>query len=426
MGRIRLRSARVVPAVAALAALAACGTPGPVAMSASPRSALEDTPVTVTITGLSPDAAVTVTATTPDYRGQAWSSSAQFTADGAGRVSLAQQAIAGSYRGRDAMGLFETLAPAGNGSPAAVFVPPERGFDVTLQVRAGGRVLAHTTVHRQRPSTSGRITDHPQRPATSGIYGELYLPAQPTGRRPAVLAFGGSEGGMSSDTEASVLAAHGYPALALAYFAEPGLPKSLTDIPLEYFVTALKLLAAQPAVDPHRIYTLGASRGSEPALLLAARFPQLVHGVIATSPSSVVNGGIPRGAAWTLGGEPLPAVPDGDYGKPDPVVDAPQAIIPVQNIPGPVVLLCGGADRLWRSCPYADAIAHRRAGLPTTLLRYPDAGHWVTLLVPYLPYTGLQAVIADGRTFPTGGTVLANQQADAAAWPRILAILNRS
>jgi hypothetical protein len=59
------------------------------------------------------------------------------------------------------------------------------------------------------------------------------LPASAPARRPALLIFGGSEGGLSGTLIAALLAAHGYPALALAYFNAPGLPATLSDIPLE-------------------------------------------------------------------------------------------------------------------------------------------------------------------------------------------------
>ena len=52
-------------------------------------------------------------------------------------------------------------------------------------------------------------------------------------RRTAVLVFGGSEGGLATSLLAARFAADGYPALALAYFREPGLPQTLTNIPLE-------------------------------------------------------------------------------------------------------------------------------------------------------------------------------------------------
>ena len=72
---------------------------------------------------------------------------------------------------------------------------------------------------------------------------------------------------------ARMLAAHGYPALAVAYFGVPGLPQNLSAILLEYFERALGWLAAQPGVDPARLVVLGGSRGSEAAELLAVHDP---------------------------------------------------------------------------------------------------------------------------------------------------------
>src|ERR1039458_4212970 len=68
-----------------------------------------------------------------------------------------------------------------------------------------------------------------------------------------------------------------YPALGVAYSAEPGLPQTLSRIPLEYFAGALRWLARQPGVDPARIAVLGVSRGSEAAQLPGVYYPNLVH-----------------------------------------------------------------------------------------------------------------------------------------------------
>lgn len=104
-----------------------------------------------------------------------------------------------------------------------------------------------------------------------------------------MLAFGGAEGGTSQTFTAALLAAHGYPALTIAYFDWPGLPSELHRIPLEYFTVAGQILARQPGTDPAHILVLGYSRGTEAALLLADNFLQLFHGAIVYSPSSEVN-----------------------------------------------------------------------------------------------------------------------------------------
>src|SRR2546423_12920781 len=83
------------------------------------------------------------------------------------------------------------------------------------------------------------------------------------------------------------LAPHCSPTLAIAYFGAAGLPQTLSNIPLEYFVKALSWLRSQPGVDPAHLFTYGVSRGSEAALLLGALYPDLVRGVIALVPSDV-------------------------------------------------------------------------------------------------------------------------------------------
>lgn len=47
---------------------------------------------------------------------------------------------------------------------------------------------------------------------------------------------------------ASLLAAHGFAVLALAYFAYEDLPKALWEVDLEYFEEAANLLLAHPKV----------------------------------------------------------------------------------------------------------------------------------------------------------------------------------
>ena len=238
----------------------------------------------------------------------------------------------------------------------------------------------------------------------------------------------GSEGGLNAVSEqGAALAAQGYPALVVAYFGGSGLPSALQEVPLEYFVKALSLLAKQPGVDPTHLLVWGTSRGSEAALLLGADFPDLVHGVIAGVPSSVAWGSYPESgsAAWTLGGKPVAyAAFPADWNQPDPA-DAQDAVIPVERIDGPIFLVCGEADRIWASCPYTDAITARLAryhfGYPVIALHYPAAGHYGGDLIPYLPFADAASPTTDLAS--SGGTELADQQAEANSWPRLLAFL---
>jgi dienelactone hydrolase len=230
-----------------------------------------------------------------------------------------------------------------------------------------------------------------------------------------VLVLGGSEGGLPGTLLPALLASNGYPALGVAYFAEPGLPKTLSRIPLEYFAGALRWLARQPGVDPASIAVLGVSRGSEAAQLLGVYYPNLVHAVIASVPSNVAICSSPgcTGPAWTLHGQALPYT--SEFDNPSPA-DNPAAVIPDQRIQGPVFLDCGEADQTWTSCSYAQAIlrlldAHHDRWAHV-LYAYPGAGHAVGSLVPYEP----ASPVADPD-------YAADQQARALLWPHLLTFL---
>ena len=290
-----------------------------------------------------------------------------------------------------------------------VFISRPSGFAVRFDLLAGGRSLAHTTIRRL---WSAAGVHHEA--VRHGLYGEVFDPAG-SGRRAAALVIGGSEGGLSTAGEAALLASHGYPALALAYFREPGLPATLKDIPLEYFARALRRLRARPDVDPRRVAVIGTSRGGEGALLIGATYPRLVHGVVALVPSDVVQPSPDRhSAAWTLHGRALAHIAAADFRNPDPS-DEPEAFIRAERIAGPILTVSGGDDALWPSSAFATVLHQRLAARhfahPHQDLQFADAGHLVGSAVPDLPAAAVPEY---------GGSPRADAAGRAAAWPRIL------
>jgi acetyl esterase/lipase len=426
-GSWRIRHIRVLVALlVATAGLAGCTRggdrdPAQASLSVSPQAALVDQPVAVTVQSLAAGARTTLTARARDVDGITWSATAQFKATSAGEVSLDQPSLGGSYTGVNPMGLFTLMAPPPASAPDW-FLQPAAGYDVTLEATVDGHVAAKATVRRQSPVAVG-VVERPLRPTRGGIYGSLYLPKRTSARRPAVLVFGGSGGGLTTSSAAALLAAHGYPSLALAYFKAPGLPQTLHNIPLEYFTRALKLLRAQPGVDARHVLVAGESRGGEAALLIGAYFPRLVNGVIAGVPSSVVNPAPSPDAgkpAWTLGGRPLRAVSQSEFGRPNPPGKA-RAVIPVERIGGPLLLACGEQDLVWPSCAYVDAMTARlrvrQFTYPVTALRYPDAGHLIGGLAAWY------GSLTDDALTSFGGTVPGTQTAQADAHAKLLALL---
>jgi dienelactone hydrolase len=401
-----------------VAALAGCSGEN-VSIHVDHVTSLIDEPLNISVTGLSSNEKVTLRAATVDPWGQTRSSNATFAADSGGSVAVARAApISGTYSGVDPMGLFWSMQPDGVEFPISGAVAPSSlNESVTLTADVGGKSVARRTIVRRLWDPT--VPVHEETVAQVGFFGKYFPPSHVNPARPAVLMFGGSEGGLGGTYTAALLASHGYPVLAVAYFKAPGLPGTLSQIPLEYFAGALSWLRTQPGVDPRHVLTYGVSRGSEAALLLGVYYPELVEGVIALVPSDAALCSLPCfGPAWILSGQPLPYTRQ--FNNPYPT-DDPSAVIPVERIQGPILLSCGGADQVWHSCPYSDAIVARlksnKYGYPYTLLAYPKGGHGVGVPIPYL------AGAPDAPPLQ-GSEPDANQRAREQSWPRLLSFLD--
>lgn len=277
------------------------------------------------------------------------------------------------------------------------------------------------------------------RVAEAGIIGNYYAPPGAE-QSPGILVMGGSEGGISptADGLGRALRDAGFGVLIVSYFGVDGQPLELREIPLEYFDSALAWLADRTEIDGGNMAVVGYSKGAEAALLVAARNPQL-RAVVAGVPSSVVWQGLnwqgfvfSASSSWTADDEPLPFLPFASVSFSEEadieeihrrsLVDQgefPDAVIPVERIQARVLLLCGGRDIVWPSCPMADAIAERANdadGPAVTLLRYPEGGHGV--LGP--PVTD---EFPDTAMVSLGDAAEATAAARADGWPQVVAHL---
>ena len=273
-----------------------------------------------------------------------------------------------------------------------------------------------------------------------GLVADLYVPADLKGAKaPAIIVLGGSEGGLGAGAahDAQLIASHGYIVLQLAYFDAPGLPKELGLIPLEYFKTAVDWLRVQPGVDPRRLGIEGTSIGGEVALVVASHYSE-IKAVAAAVPSSVIWPGIsrirtPPPSTFTLAGKPLPDLPYGWSGPLTSIYDLyakglpaigehPAAIISVERINGPVILVCGEKDKIWPSCLMTDQIARRLKAhgfkYSVKQLKYPEAGHAV--FGPPEP-RGSDKI---PKLAALGGTGEGNQAARLDDWPKVMAFMD--
>ena len=286
------------------------------------------------------------------------------------------------------------------------------------------------------------------KPAT--FTGTICAPAT-SGKHPAIVLLGGSEGGDSMAQVAPQFAAQGYVAASVAYFGLPGLPRILELVPVETVGGALAELAKRPDVDPNRIAIFGISKGGELALLSASIYLQ-VRAVVAAVPSpfgwqSIPNGPVsaPR-SSWTAGGKPVPFVPYAaamgqsiaqSYMQQKPLDLRPgyaasmadksavtAAMFHLENIRGPVLCLAAQDDQIWDSpaqcaiaMDYLQANHHAYADASTI---YPGAGHVFLFATAQQPLIHAEQ---NGTQILLGGSAQANVAAGAQAWPKIFFFL---
>ena len=399
----------------------------------SPVSALVDAPVALRLIGLPLQQEVSLVATV-SFTAGTYRSSALFRSDAQGAVDVARQApLSGTYSDPDAMGLFWSMALAPSTAPSPpsprVFevLPP---WDMTFSATVAGMIVASVTLDRRFVAPT--VTRIPVR--DHGVIGTLFLP-EGLGPHPGVLSWGGSSGGYS-ETQAALLASHGFAALALAYFGVPPLPDNLVDIPLEYFEAAIGWMQAQPRVNGDRLAVVGTSRGGELALLVGATFPQ-IKAVVGYVPSGFLwpgedNTGVARARpAWTFRGAPLPYLTTTFFHSElaDPA-ERERATIPVERISGPVLLISGEDDALWPSMQLAqiamDRLAQHQHPYPDKHLHYAGAGHLIG--APYLPTTTSTSYYNPSvkATLNVGGNAKGYAAAAADSWPRVLTFLQDS
>jgi dienelactone hydrolase len=414
-------------------------------ISVTPREARLDEPVTLHASGLTPGARVQLRLRNHTLKAEAV---ATFAADESGTVDVARQApIEGDYEGIDAAGLFWS-AHFDAGSDAATMIAALSSLE-PLRYTATAVVdgIETATLDFARLLLPRHIVRTPIR---DGRLRGTFFAAHGASNRPAIIVLGGSDGGDLYTFVAALLAAHGFVALSLAYFGADDLPQSLIEIPIEYFVEAVRWLRARSECG--EVGVLGFSRGAEAALLTGVTCAD-VRAVVAMVPGTLTGGGVSGSdfsamakPAWTVNGAPLPLLPppwdpvsmkevQEAFSTGRPLAATPGMLralesagdrvndvaIPVEDTRGAILLMSGEDDQLWPSTRFA-AIAEQRlrsANFPYSFehRRYPDAGHFACL-PPNLPSataTARHPVVP--MVFAFGGTPRGNGTASADVWP---------
>lgn len=371
----------------------------------TPQKTMGDEPLkSVVVNGLSPDTEVTITASTVDDSGGVWKSFGTFRSDESGVIDLSLQApFSGTFSEIDPSALLWAMRPDGNTEiPVPRFDKPNTTqLTVEVDVTVHGESCARTSI--ERIFCSDNTVKEPIN--ADGVIGTLYYPAD--GKpHPVVICLSGSGGGIPN-ARASLLAAHGYTALALGYFGVEGLPAELFRIPLEFFDRGLAWLRNHEAADCNRLAVYGYSKGGELAVLLGSLHPE-IKATVAYSGSSYVWQGLHRGApgsSWAKNGKELPFVPMKlplktmiNFFRGRKIAfresyirglkgfkNLEKSTIAIENAGGPVFLVAGTDDQVWPAADFSDVIAERmkKSQYRCEYMKEEGAGHLVGL--PYLP-----------------------------------------
>ncbi|MER8062754.1 MULTISPECIES: acyl-CoA thioester hydrolase/BAAT C-terminal domain-containing protein [unclassified Streptomyces] len=253
-----------------------------------------------------------------------------------------------------------------------------------------------------------------------------------------VMVLSGSSGRIERE-RCRLFARAGVTAASIRWFGGRGQPPGICEVALETFVAATELLRERGA---KRVSILGVSKGAEAALLVST-LSDCADAVIALAPTSVVWANIgpgrdgrehPYRSCWTWQEQPLPFIPYDDSWTPTEPEDVPVSVlgsyerslaayadrlpaaaIPVEKATAELVLIAGGADRMWPSLRFAHQLADRHAttGRKAALISRADAGHRTVFPGEVAPPPSVR--------FDHGGTPEADAMLGTAAWPTVLA-----
>lgn len=407
------------------------------------------------VTGVPPGAKVRIDSWLADAAQRWWTSSAEFTANEKGIVDTAKDApTAGSYSGVDPMGLLWSMSlPAEAALRTSYWHSSLEPMTVFFEAKLeDGPILKDKLIRRVANPDLSRAEIR-----EDGIVGILLAPPSEK-PLPAVIVLGGSEGGIPPESYVAQFANAGFAALGLAYFREKGLPDYLSEIPVEYFQKAAAWLGSRPEIDPARIGIVGTSIGGTAALLAATSIPE-IRAVVTFNGGGVIFQSIDPNpeirkreqSSFSRNGTSIPFVPISTpplnaeslatayylrvflgslYAADKRVIDA--ATIPVEAIHGPILMLCGQADRLMGSPALGEIVyerlVNRNYPYDFELIAYNGAGHNIGATgFPGTPATLTQELIGAAQTpYSFGGTPKDIARSRSASWERALTFLTEA
>jgi len=214
---------------------------------------------------------------------------------------------------------------------------------------------------------------------TPNIESVLYLGNSKS--QPLVVGLGGAEGGNTWTSDywkqtRDQFIKKGYAFLAIGYFNTKGTPKLLEKIAIEDVYNAIKEASKNKKVNEKRIAIVGGSRGADLALLLGSYYKDIdcVVGLVASNAVFPGNTNHFTTSTWTFNKKELPFIPVNEAAIPflmkndlrgtfetmlkDTIAEK-KALIKVENIKGPILLISASEDEIAPTTPMSNKIIAR-------------------------------------------------------------------
>ncbi len=369
-----------------------------------------------------------------------------FKTDSKGQIQLNKdKPISATYSGVDSLGIFWSMTkPTYTNEELPFEIKSLKLNTIYFQLEVDGKIISKEELQL--------IIETPdincEEIRNKDMVANFYYPKNKQ-NLPLIIMLGGSNGGIREvDDRAKIISSHGYAVLALGYFGVENLPQRLERIPVEYFFNSINWAKEKQFIDTNKIVILGVSKGGEAALLVAS-MRRDIKGAIAFVPSNVRWQGIPDGpsftskSSWTLNGNDLPylkcsfsfsffwkfickskqiemreifkPIITEDKSKIDP------ALIEVEKINGPILLVAGKDDKVWPSYDMCQMMKNRLDSLKfehqIECLNYDNAGHFIfgPDLMPTIDYKYQQVAV--------GGRDSENSAAQIDSWNKMIGFL---
>ena len=214
---------------------------------------------------------------------------------------------------------------------------------------------------------------------TPNVESKLYLGKGKN--QPLIVGLAGAEGGNAWTSDRwkktrDQFIEKGYAFLAIGYFGAKGTPDTLQKIAIEDVHYAIEVATKNKKINRSRIAIVGGSRGADLALLLGSYYKDIkcVVGIVASNVTFPGNTNHFTTSTWTFQKKELPFVPVNEEAVPflmkrdlrgtfeamlKDTIAVEKALIKVENINGPVLLISATKDEICPSTPMAEKMMKR-------------------------------------------------------------------